>query len=286
FGYTPTDKWSMNVSYTRRISRPSYYQLNPFRTYIDAHNYSEGNPELTPEFNNQVDLNFSYSQYVSLAFNFAHTQDMFSQRMEILPNGDGRQRWMNFGTCTTHGGNLSLTELPIVPKFVTGDDGSRTMQGAWLALTLNGGYYYFINRSYDKQYDNRNHWGYGSATLTAYLPKDWTISVDGFYQAPIVNGYDRTDQYYNMGAGVRKMWTEKGLILNLNVQDLLRSGNFTNESLGLEEGNRAYNFGNYRMQKVMLSLTWMFGQQQYVKQRKVGNLDESSRLGGGGSVGK
>ena len=32
FGYTPTDKWSMNVSYTRRIKRPNYYQLNPFRT--------------------------------------------------------------------------------------------------------------------------------------------------------------------------------------------------------------------------------------------------------------
>lgn len=72
-GYNPTDKWAMNVSYTRRIKRPSYYQLNPFRTYIDAHNYAEGNPELTPEFNNQVDMNFSYSQYVSLAFNFSHT---------------------------------------------------------------------------------------------------------------------------------------------------------------------------------------------------------------------
>ena len=79
---------------------------------------------------------------------------------------------------------------------------------------------------------------------------------------------------------------EKGLILNLNVQDLLRSGNFKNEALGLTAGNTSYTFGNYRMQKVMLSLTWMFGQQQYVKQRKVGDLDESSRLGGGGSVGK
>lgn len=286
FGYTPTDKWSMNVSYTRRISRPSYYQLNPFRTYIDAHNYSEGNPELTPEFNNQVDLNFSYSQYVSLAFNFAHTQDMFSQRMEILPNGDGRQRWMNFGTCTTHGGNLSLTELPIVPKFVTGDDGSRTMQGAWLALTLNGGYYLLINRSYDKQYDNRNHWGYGSANLNAYLPKDWTLSLDGFYNAPMVSGYTRQSAFYSMNFGVRKMWREKGLIFNLQVQDVMRSMRGSSESLGLAEGNRSYTASDYRNQKVMFSLTWMFGQQQYVKHRNVGNLDESSRLGSGGGVGQ
>ena len=283
-GYNPTDKWAMNVSYTRRIKRPSYYQLNPFRTYIDAHNYSEGNPELTPEFNNQVDLNFFYSQYVSLAFNFSHTQDMFSQRMEVLPNGDGRMKWLNFGTCTTHGGNLSLTELPIVPKFVTGDDGSRTMQGAWLALTLNGGYYHFINRSYDGLYDNRNHWGYGSATLNAYLPKDWTLSVDGSYTAPMVNGYNSQDAFYYMSAAVRKMWREKGLIFNLQVQDLLRSMHGSNESLGLAEGNRSYTRQEYRNQRVTVSLTWMFGQQQYVKHRKVGDLDESSRLGSGGSV--
>lgn len=285
-GYNPTDKWAMNISYTRRIKRPSYYQLNPFRTYIDAHNYAEGNPELTPEFNNQVDLNFSYSQYVSLAFNFSHTQDMFSQRTEILPNGDGRMKWNNFGTCTTHGGNLSLTELPLVPKFVTGEDGSRTMQGAWLALTLNGGYYYFINRSYDGTYVNRSHWGYGLANLNAYLPKDWTLSLDGFYNAPMVSGYTRQSAFYSMNFGVRKMWREKGLIFNLQVQDLMRSMRGSSESLGLAEGNRSYTASDYRNQKVMFSLTWMFGQQQYVKHRNVGNLDESSRLGSGGGVGQ
>ena len=285
-GYNPTDKWAMNISYTRRIKRPSYYQLNPFRSYIDAHNYTEGNPELTPEFNNQVDLNFSWSQYVSLAFNFSHTQDMFSQRAEILPNGDGRMKWLNFGTCTTHGGDLSLTELPIVPKFVTGEDGSRTMQGAWLALTVNGGYYHFINRSYDGLYDNRSHWGYVSANLNAYLPKDWTISIDGSYNAPVVNGYNYQSEFIYTGVAVRKMWMEKGLIFNLQLQDALRTLRGRNESLGLAEGNSNYTAQEYRNQRLTFSVTWMFGQQQYVKHRKVGDLDESSRLGGGGNVGQ
>lgn len=285
-GYNPTDKWAMNISYTRRIKRPSYYQLNPFRSYIDAHNYTEGNPELTPEFNNQVDLNFSWSQYVSLAFNFSHTQDMFSQRAEILPNGDGRMKWLNFGTCTTHGGDLSLTELPIVPKFVTGEDGSRTMQGAWLALTVNGGYYHFINRSYDGLYDNRSHWGYVSANLNAYLPKDWTISIDGSYNAPVVNGYNYQSEFIYTGVAVHKMWMEKGLIFNLQLQDALRTLRGRNESLGLAEGNSNYTAQEYRNQRLTFSVTWMFGQQQYVKHRKVGDLDESSRLGSGGNVGQ
>lgn len=282
FGYTPTDKWSMNVSYTRRIKRPNYYQLNPFRTYMDAHNYQEGNLELTPEFNNQVDLNFSYSQYVSLAFNFAHTQDMLSAHMELLPNGNGRQKWVNFGTCTTHGGNLSLTELPLVPKFETGADGTRQMTGAWLALTVNAAYYNFINRSYDGTYLNRNHYASASATLTAYLPKDWTLSVDGNYNTPLTIGYNKTDATWYMGAAVRKMWRKQGLILNIQAQDLLRSVHYRSESFGMAEGNSSYIYQNSRYQHVSLSLTWMFGQQQYVKRRNVGNMEEAERLGGGG----
>ena len=282
FGYTPTDKWSMNVSYTRRIKRPNYYQLNPFRTYMDAHNYQEGNLELTPEFNNQVDLNFSYSQYVSLAFNFAHTQDMLSAHMELLPNGNGRQKWVNFGTCTTHGGNLSLTELPLVPKFETGADGTRQMTGAWLALTVNAAYYNFINRSYDGTYLNRNHYASASATLTAYLPQDWTLSVDGNYNTPLTIGYNKTDATWYMGAAVRKMWRKQGLILNLQAQDLLRSVYYRSDSFGMAEGNSSYIYQNSRYQHVSLSLTWMFGQQQYVKRRNVGNMEEAERLGGGG----
>ena len=282
FGYTPTDKWSMNVSYTRRIKRPNYYQLNPFRTYMDAHNYQEGNLELTPEFNNQVDLNFSYSQYVSLAFNFAHTQDMLSAHMELLPNGNGRQKWVNFGTCTTHGGNLSLTELPLVPKFETGADGTRQMTGAWLALTVNAAYYNFINRSYDGTYLNRNHYASASATLTAYLPQDWTLSVDGNYNTPLTIGYNKTDATWYMGAAVRKMWRKQGLILNIQAQDLLRSVHYRSESFGMAEGNSSYIYQNSRYQHVSLSLTWMFGQQQYVKRRNVGNMEEAERLGGGG----
>ena len=102
----------------------------------------------------------------------------------------------------------------------------------------------------------------------------------------MVSGYTRQSAFYSMNFGVRKMWREKGLIFNLQVQDLMRSVRGSSESLGLAEGNRSYTASDYRNQKVMFSLTWMFGQQQYVKHRNVGNLDESSRLGSGGGVGQ
>lgn len=281
---------SVSASYTRRIKRPNYWMLNPFVTYVDTYSYQKGNTELTPEFNNDVELHFSWTQYLNLTFNFAHTQDMFSQRTTIMPTGMGEIRWTNFGTCTTHGGNISLTELPLVPKYVTGEDGNRTMQGAWLALTVNAGWYHFLNRSYEKNADGKpvyelgNHYGYVSGTLSAYLPKDWIMTLDGNWSSPMTTGYDRQGSTYYMSFGVRKTYMAKGLIFNLNVQDLMRSLVFRSESMDQAQGYSSWYTNTIRQQRVMFSLTWMFGQYQQHKNRKVGDLDELNRLGGGGGI--
>ena len=283
---------SVSASYTRRIKRPNYWMLNPFTSYVDAYSIQKGNTELTPEFNNDVELHFSWTQYLNMTFNFAHTQDMFSSRTTILPNGIGFSQWTNFGTCTTHGMNISLTELPLVPKYIKAEDGSKSMQGAWLALTINAGWLHFINKSYDKQDDGtpdyimKSHYGYVGGTLSAYLPKDWTLTLDGNWSSPMLTGYNRSGSTYFASFGIRKMYMPKGLIFNLNVQDLLRSLSFHNEDMGQEPGNRSWYKNTIRQQRVMFSLTWMFGQYQQHKNRKVGDLDESSRLGGGTGVGQ
>lgn len=282
---------SVSASYTRRIKRPNYWMLNPFTSYVDAYTIQKGNTNLTPEFNNDVELHFSWTQYLNMTFNFAHTQDMFSSKITILPSGIGYSQWINFGTCTTHGFNLSLTELPLVPKYITMEDGSKSMQGAWLALTVNAGWLHFINKSYEKQDDGtpdyimKSHYGYVGGTLSAYLPKDWTMTFDANWSSPMLTGYNKSGSTYFTSFGVRKMYMKKGLIFNLNVQDLLRSLSFNNEDMGQEPGNSSWYKNTIRQQRVMFSLTWMFGQYQQHKNRKVGDLDESSRLGGGGGVG-
>ncbi len=291
---------AVSASYTRRIKRPNYWMLNPFRTYVDAYSYQEGNTELSPEFNNDVELHFSWTQYLNLTFNFAHTQNMFNRKTDILSDGTGRMRWVNFGTCTTHGGNISLTELPLVPKYekcdesqmVNGKCPNRKLSGAWLALTVNAGWYHFLNKSYDKKPDGKpvyqlgNHYGYVGGTLSAYLPKDWTVTFDGNWSSPMTTGYERQESSYYLSFGIRKMYMKKGLVFNLNVQDLARSMRFTTTDMGQQSGYTSWYRQTVRQQRVMLSVVWMFGTQQQHKHRRVGELDESSRLGSGTSLGQ
>ncbi|HXB42671.1 MAG TPA: outer membrane beta-barrel protein [Puia sp.] len=44
------------LNYTRRIDRPSFFQLFPFTDYSDSSNISRGNPALKPQFTNSFEL--------------------------------------------------------------------------------------------------------------------------------------------------------------------------------------------------------------------------------------
>ena len=52
------NKQELQISYTRRINRPNFFQLIPYTDYSDSLNITRGNPELVPEFTNS--LEFSY----------------------------------------------------------------------------------------------------------------------------------------------------------------------------------------------------------------------------------
>jgi hypothetical protein len=52
------DKHELQFNITRKIRRPNFFQLSPFIFSSDKFNYSIGNPNLQPEFNNKAELNY------------------------------------------------------------------------------------------------------------------------------------------------------------------------------------------------------------------------------------
>ena len=94
-------------------------------------------------------------------------------------------------------------------------------------------------------------------------------------------GYSPTQDMLNFA--FKKQFLNRMLTLSLNVQDLLRSGNWKSETIGLPNSYAAfYTQGN--QQSVRIGLTYLFGQQQWRKYRNVGNVEEASRLGQSGST--
>ncbi|WP_121356911.1 TonB-dependent receptor domain-containing protein [Flavisolibacter nicotianae] len=53
------EKQSLKLSYSRRIERPDYHDLNPFVNTNDPKNLTAGNPSLQPEIGNRIELGYS-----------------------------------------------------------------------------------------------------------------------------------------------------------------------------------------------------------------------------------
>ncbi|HNQ00170.1 MAG TPA: TonB-dependent receptor, partial [Bacteroidia bacterium] len=56
FTYKFSEKYDVKLSYSRRIDRPAYQQLNPFKYFIDPYNFMQGNPFLQPQLTNSFEF--------------------------------------------------------------------------------------------------------------------------------------------------------------------------------------------------------------------------------------
>ncbi len=58
FSKTIKGKQDIQLNYTRRVNRPSFFQLLPNTDYSDIFNFQTGNPNLKPEFTNSLELSY------------------------------------------------------------------------------------------------------------------------------------------------------------------------------------------------------------------------------------
>jgi outer membrane receptor protein involved in Fe transport len=74
---------SITLNYTRRIDRPSFFQLFPFTDYSDSSNISRGNPNLKPQFTNSFELayqkNFSNENTLIASVYYKNTTDLITR---------------------------------------------------------------------------------------------------------------------------------------------------------------------------------------------------------------
>ncbi|MFV8361164.1 TonB-dependent receptor domain-containing protein [Flavobacterium sp. LS1P3] len=60
--YKKNENNTFSLNYGKRINRPRFDLLNPFRIYISSNSYSEGNPFLRPSFSDNFELAHSYKE--------------------------------------------------------------------------------------------------------------------------------------------------------------------------------------------------------------------------------
>ncbi len=73
--YSLHQNHTLGFSVSRRLDRPGYNDLNPFRFFVNNYTYRVGNPFLTPQFTWSAEVNYTFKQRYYFAINYGLTTD-------------------------------------------------------------------------------------------------------------------------------------------------------------------------------------------------------------------
>ena len=88
------DKWGLQLSYTKRINRPSYHSLSNYVQYDNRYQVEGGNPMLRPAIRQDIDFSATYS-WLSFNAGFEHYSDKILNFSSLYQQGKDIIMWRN-----------------------------------------------------------------------------------------------------------------------------------------------------------------------------------------------
>lgn len=272
--YAASEKIHYNLSYTRRVNRPNYSYLNPTKEYVDAHTFVVGNPDLNPEYIDNVALQTGIGQHLAVIAEYKHTSDMIVQTPIISVEGASSKglKWDNFGANNQFDIVVNVAALPVTK---------------WLQLSAYVAEIYMGNKAVQSDFSMGRFFTQAYANGTFMMPKDWIVELDANYQSRLCWGYFGLHPKFQSNIAAKKTFLDGKMTFTIKLSDIFRTSSddidiYDPATSGLNSVMLQKNFN----QKLIASLNWSFGRAQKTKSRNVGNLEESSRAAVGSGLGK
>lgn len=172
------NKQELQMSYTRRINRPNFFQILPFADYTDPLNISKGNSGLVPEFTNSLEVSYSKTfkgnHLILASAYYKHTNNLITRyqdkQYDPVIGGDVLiNTFINANSSYTAG--LELTSTNPLTK--------------WWDLTSNINLYNGrIKTGVAGQVQQDALWSwFGKFNSNFKLPSNFSIQLSGTYQS-------------------------------------------------------------------------------------------------------
>ncbi|SFH28054.1 outer membrane beta-barrel protein [Pedobacter insulae] len=250
----------LTFSYSRRLTRPTFSALNPFRFYYSPRHYWIGNPYLQPSTTNLLALSFS-KKALNITLNAGRETDPMERYPEYNPETNeliflGRNiPYRDFANI--------LMSLPITVN-------------KWWRMNNNAGLYY--NRELRPYFGNIYQIPIYNYTLNGsqvFSLKNWLLDISYTYESKSGNGLYIMKPVYGIDFGLQKTWLKNKINTKLTLYDafdnIKRRLIFRDKTMF---NNDFYHY--FASQRLVFSLTYNFGSSTY-KARESKKSDEENR---------
>ena len=269
--FMPSPKYIFSVNYAYRISRPKYWQLNPFKSYVNATTYVHGKVDLKPEYSHNVSLTAILFGRLSVSGGYSKMLNYNELQVPKFDTATGSIGLVfdNSGTQDIAYAQLSLSEQPITK---------------WWNVTLSASYRYNSFKAYPELqtglqsgYTNNGGMFMGYAATTFFLPLNFKTGLSGYYCTSQTVGFYKADRLWTVNFFLNKTFLDGKLSLDFAVDDIFSS---LNQNLKIyDQGHLSYSIYQINtMTSFKLGVSWRFGKSTAAARRNVGKLDESSRM--------
>jgi outer membrane receptor protein involved in Fe transport len=246
--YRFSDRNRLYVAFNRRLTRPDFAQLNPFRFYFSPLNYRVGNPELKPS--------------VTTAFNVIWDIGDLHVTMAVGREKDKMIRYPEY--------NRTSNELLYLGMNIPYNDFGNLQLSysysfrSWWKVIQNAGLYY--NKERMPYLGNMYEIGVLHYTLNGSqvftLPKGYTADLSYRYFSKGGNSLYVQDDYGAIDAGIHKTWLNGKLNTRINIFDMFGTYMVTNEFRESQIINNRFTH-NVAVRRVVLTLAYQFGKSKH-----------------------
>ena len=271
FNKNPMKQWT--ISYSRRIDRPAYQDLNPFEFKLNEYSFMKGNTNLRPQYTNSIDITNIYKYRLTTKLTFSHVNDIFAQIPDTIDKTKGFLIKKNLAT-------QNVVALSISYPF----------QYKWYSFfaSLNSNYSHYKadfgggNRIVNQQVFSVSYFMQNSFDLG----KGWRGELTGLYISPSVyQGFFRTRTMGSVDIGLQKTLFSGKANVKFAVSDIFQTMKWSGTSNFA--GVKSQFSGQGEMPQFKLNFSYRFGNSQVkaARQRKSALEEEKKRAEGGGQGG-
>jgi len=263
-------KSQFTLSYSRRIDRPAYQDLNPFEMKLDEYTFMKGNINLRPQYTNSLALSHTYKFKLNSSLSYSHVNDMFAQLID-----------------TAEGSKAFVSKRNLATQDVISLNVSYPFQRKAFSSLLN------VNTNYSHYTANFGEGRTIDINAAAFrfftqnnlkFKKTWTAELTGFYNAPtVMMGTFKMKAMWSVDLGLQKQIMKGNGTLRASVSDVFKTLKFSGTSDFA--GQKTVTNFRFESRQFKTSFVYRFGNSQVkaARQRTTGSEDENKRVGQGGS---